>query len=138
MAEHSELPWEADREWVANKRYMAIAQCVGTNENHENASYIVRACNSFPELVKALEEQVLATDKLSAVLAEATVLGATWEHNHNQIRRTVTAQTEISKEILGRVGLVAQRKERAVSNREVEGSNPSKPARAALSRANGE
>lgn len=60
MAEHSELPWrlssEVDAITIVGNDTEIVCTSEFTIEGESNASYIVRACNSFPELVGALDD----------------------------------------------------------------------------------
>ena len=70
MSEHTLLPWAVSehcgmpsRGWIKSvcKGFpeKMVAQVLGqetTAEREANTAYIVKACNSFPDLVKALEE----------------------------------------------------------------------------------
>ena len=62
MVEHTPTPWKAEPEYEGDKQVFihkdgrSIADCaMGYGDDEANAAYIVRACNAFPDLVKALE-----------------------------------------------------------------------------------
>jgi hypothetical protein len=84
MAEHTLLPWAISnhagvisRGWIKSvcKGFpeRIVAQVMGqetTAEREANTAYIVRACNAYPDMVKALEQIEYASRKDSLTDAE--------------------------------------------------------------------
>lgn len=64
-AEHTSLPWQHVQEYEdlprsriiisADWQMVADCECGSAEKNKANAAYIVRACNAYPDLVRALE-----------------------------------------------------------------------------------
>jgi uncharacterized protein YdcH (DUF465 family) len=74
MTEHTPTPWVAEPEYEdGNPTYIhkdghGIADCsMGYGvEDDANAAYIVKCCNAFPDLVKALEQSYASFERLAA------------------------------------------------------------------------
>lgn len=61
MAEHTKLPWTSAGTYIVAKHGPTIADCskspsMSWPERHANAALIIKAVNSHPDLVKALED----------------------------------------------------------------------------------
>jgi hypothetical protein len=93
MTEHTPLPWICDSEGIlpiSRDGISVVARIPNHPDNKANwdadAAYIVKACNAFPDLVKALEE-------IAAI--ENKEFGPDWEE--------IEEARKIANDVLGRV-----------------------------------
>jgi hypothetical protein len=85
MAEHTKLPWHNSRKsvYVSDTNHNCIAQMIRDQEENEaNAAHIVKACNAFPDLVKALEEAALQLEYMQERMPTGTSAAVLARINH--------------------------------------------------------
>jgi hypothetical protein len=90
MTEHTPTPWLCDSEGIlpaySGGDISVIARVPNHPENAKNwaanAAYIVKACNAFPDLVKALEDAALQLEYMQERMPTGTSAAVLARINH--------------------------------------------------------